>query len=997
MRSFDVPAQPASSGIRMLAEQADIQIIVTGSAVEGRSTNMVRGRLDARSALDRLLAGSGLFVRSLAGGVAILDADAEPEPVEARQPIVVTGRRPAEAELTSTMPSRSTSMEEAERLGRVTVYDALMREPAIGAGTGLASAFGQTWDAGIASVSLRNLGTNRSLTLIDGRRRVSGSARSSAVDINMIPAAMVERVEIVTGGAAPIYGADAVTGALNIVTKRHVDGLTGSATSGISQRGDADIRSISLATGSAFAGGRGSVAIGATYSKIAPLVFAQRYRTYVNSAANPDNTGANDGIPDRVTVPDFRQIYYAYAPSFYFNGNSYLVENGVPRAAGYDKTLFPGEFSYGNGGDGRNLRDKDQLRGGLEAFAAMGRVDYAFADTIEYGVSFDYGRTRYEGIAGIPLHRDDSRPSWFGGAGGSVAYLDNPFLPPAVRKFMLANGLTRLNIERTYGNFPVMRELHDRKSFTLGQSLGGTLAGGLKWTAFYQYGRASDDVSTTDIPYTSHWIAARDVIADPVTGRPICRDAAARAAGCVPLDIFSQEPASAALKAYVLGTRREKRTNTQSVLGANVTGRVFSLPHGDAALTLGIERRRETLKTRDDPLARTELTFGLAGYAAHPDLDVSSRISEAYGQLALPLLRDLPLARHLEIEGAYRYSKYSTTGDAHSWKVGGSWSPMQGLAFRATRSRSVRTPDFGEFFEGAIVREVGSITDPCEAGDYYQNPTRSANCRALGIVAPLADFKMGPFITTEGNPDLKPETADSLTLGVVLQPSLLPGFKATADYWDIDIRDAIIQYSDTVVMNLCVDLPSIDNIFCRSIDRDPLDGHVTAIRTRQINASRMRARGLDLSAAYGARLGSGRLRLGFNGTYLFEQRTETTPGVPAGNIRYEGDWQHPRFRGTLLTSYEAGDLNLNLDTRFISAGRLDVNAKSPEAYDDNSIPPVIYNDLSAYLSVNKEFAIGFGVNNIFDILPPYAYTVYKNGTIYDNIGRFFYTKIKIKI
>ncbi|WP_213981437.1 TonB-dependent receptor [Sphingomonas sp. dw_22] len=996
-RAFDVPAQPASSGIRMLAEQADIQIIVAGSAVQGRTTNAVRGRLDTRAALDRLLLGSGLFVRSLAGGVAILDADAAHEAVEARQPIVVTGRRIAQPEPASITPSRTTSMEEAERLGRVTVYDALMREPAISAGIGLSSAFGQNWDAGVASVSLRNLGTNRSLTLIDGRRRVSGSARSSAVDINMIPAAMVERVEIVTGGAAPIYGADAVTGAINIITKRHVDGVVGSATSGISQRGDADIQSISLAAGSGFAGGRGSLAIGGTYSKIAPLVFTQRYRTYVNSMANPDNGGANDGIPDRVTVPDFRQIYYAYEPSFYFNGNSYLVENGAPRIAGYDKTLFPGEFSYGDGGDGRNLRDQDQLRGGLEAFALIARADYAFSDAIEYGANLDYGRTRYDGIAGIPLHRDDSRPNWFDGAGGSVAYLDNPFLPPAVRQFMRDNGLAKLDIERTYGNFPIMRELHDRKSFTLGQSLGGTLAGGLKWTAFHQYGRATDDVRTTNIPYTSHWVAARDVIADPVTGQPVCRDPAARAAGCVPLDIFSQEPASEALKAYVLGTRREKRTNTQSVFGADITGKVFSLPHGDAVLTLGIEHRRETLRTRDDPLARTELTFGIAGYAVHPDLDVSSQVSEAYGKLVLPLLEDIPFARHLEIEGAYRYSDYSTTGGTHSWEVGGTWSPADGIRFRATRSRTVRTPNFGELYEGVIVSEVGSINDPCEAGDYYQNAARSANCRALGIVTPLGDFKMGPFITTEGNPDLKPETSDSLTLGMVLQPRLLPGFKATADYWDIDIKDAIIQYSDTTMMNLCVDLPTIDNIFCRSIDRDPADGHVTAIRTRQINASRMRARGLDFSAAYGARLGSGNLRFSFNGTYLLEQRTETTPGVPAGNIKYEGDWQHPRFRGTLLTSYEIGDFNVNLDTRFISAGRLDVNAKSPEAYDDNHIPPVVYNDLSIYLSVNKEFGISFGVNNILDTLPPYAYTVYKNGTIYDNIGRFFYTKIKMNL
>ncbi|OYX94997.1 MAG: hypothetical protein B7Y74_05530, partial [Novosphingobium sp. 35-62-5] len=913
--AFDVPAIPVSDAVRLFARQAGIQIIMTGSAAQGRSTNAIRGNLDIRTALRRLLSGTGLFVRAFDGRVAILDAVTPAPGAVDNETIVVTGTRIARLELRSAMPVSVVAMEDAGRFGRVSAYDALMRSPPVAPGIGLANAFGQTWDAGVSSVSLRNLGTNRTLTLIDGMRRVSGSARSSAVDLNMIPAAMIDRIEIITGGATAIYGADAVTGAVNIITRRAIEGLNLSMTNGLSQQGDARQYAVSASTGRRFADGQGSFAIGGTHTMTAPLVFTDRYEAYVNSVFNPRNTGADDDIPDRVTVPDFRQIYYAYDPSFYANGQSYLIQNGVPQVARYDQTLYPGEFSYGNGGDGRNLRDRDQLRGGLESLALIGRVDYAPSSSFNYSAHVEYGRTRYAGTASFPIPRDDSRPIWFNGAGGAVAHLDNPFLPSAVRQFMLDNGLTRLNISRSYGNFPVMREQHDRENFTVGQSLGGLLTGALKWQAHHQYGRATDDVSTRNIPYSSHWVAARDVIADPVTGRPICRNPVARADGCLPLDIFSLIPPSEALKAYVLATRKERRVNTQHIIGASIVGKFLSPLHGEASLAIGAEHRRETLRTMDDPLARTELTYGGSGYTVHPDLDVAFVVDELYGELVVPVFADLPFAGSLTLEGAYRYSSYSTVGETHTWKLGGTWSPVSGLMFRGVRSRSMRAPNFGELYEPTITRQAGSITDPCEAGDYYQSATRSANCRSLGVVTPLGDVKVGPLISTSGNPNLKPETSQSLTLGLVLRPNALRGFEATIDYWDINIRDVITQYGETTVLNLCVDLPTIDNIHCRAVNRDPMTGGVTAIRTTQINVSQLSARGVDIGARYALPLGRGTFRFDFNGTYLIRQRVKTMPGMVAGDVRYDGDWQNPRFRGTLMTYYSVGNLRVSLDTR----------------------------------------------------------------------------------
>jgi iron complex outermembrane receptor protein len=339
---------------------------------------------------------------------------------------------------------------------------------------------------------------------------------------------------------------------------------------------------------------------------------------------------------------------------------------------------------------------------------------------------------------------------------------------------MAANGLTQLDIERTYGNFPVMRENHRRQSVTFGQELTGRFGDRVRWRAFHQYGRTRDNVRTTHVPVASHWLAARDVVTDPASGRPVCRNPAAQAAGCVPLDIFGLAPPSTELAAYVLGTRKERRVATQSISAVDLDGSPLALPHGPLQVVLGFEHRREVLRTRDDPLAAAEYTYAGSGYTLHPDLDATMRVWEFYGEAKVPLPRDLPFAQSVDLEGAYRSSRYNSVGSTGTWKLGGTWSPRKGLLLRAMRSRSVRVPNFGELYEVPIARQTGSITDPCEAADYYQSPTRSANCRALGILIQLGDNKVGPVITSQGNPDLRPETSDSLTLGAVVRPPCFP-------------------------------------------------------------------------------------------------------------------------------------------------------------------------------------------------------------------------------
>lgn len=1019
-RSFDVPAQSAAIGIREFAQQAGIQVIATGKETTGRTVNAVEGSLDVRDALDRLLADTGLAIRSFDGDVAVLAAEVNEAAADRDEAIIVTGSRIARSDLVNPMPVGVIKMDDALRFNSNDIYSVLQQNPALGFGGTSLNSSATGWDSGARFINLRNLGTNRSLTLIDGRRRVSGSTRSSAVDIGTIPLGMIDRVEIITGGAAAVYGADAVTGAVNIITKKNIDETTISVTGGLSERGDAGNAQVSVSTGFKFADGRGRVSVGGTYSWTDSLYMYDRYDWTQQPLLLPNlaNTGTSDGIPDRIHVWNYRQHYYAYEPNFWLgtvngqvvNQRFMLEDGGTVRPMVHDIYMdkAPAQFALGSGGDGRNLTDMTQFRGAEHAISTLGRVEYDLTDHVTWSGYFSYSRNNYDGAG--TYYRDDTRTT-FMGVGSAKAYLDNPFLPDAIRAVMQEYGLTSLNIDRTYGNFPVRDELHKRETITVGTELTGSLSDSLNWSAFYQYGRFKDHAIEGNVPIRSHWLAARDVITGP-NGLPVCRDVTARAAGCVPLNIFSKAAPSEELLNYVMGDRDEYRTITQQSAGVEIDGSLFHLPAGDVKFALGAEYRKDTLTNRDDPLALSgELVYG-GGPGKRSELDVEADVKEAFAELVVPVFVDAPLAHRLDLELAYRYSDYSTVGGTSAWKAGAIWEPFEGFAIRGVRSRSVRTPNFGELYEPMVTSTTtGSISDPCEAGDINKTPTREANCRALGVVTPLPDIKTGPHITTGGNPDLKPEISNSLTLGFVWQPTFLPGFDMTVDYWNIDIDDYIYQLSYTQILNLCVDLPTIDNQYCKAQGRNQTPDVPTTqqgvllpagaplyVNAQQGNISRMQARGIDVGMNYAVKAGPGRLGLKFAGTYLIKHTFETTPGAPAGDIFYEGQYNYPKVRANLTTTYDIGRLGLALSTRYQSGGKGDRMA-TPEQYDNNSVPSHTYFDLSARLDFGRHI-VNLAVNNLTNKMPPYMAFgepgIYAASTVYDLVGRSYSLSYTLK-
>ena len=1009
-RRFDVAAQPAASGVRQFARQAGIQVIVAGDEAAPRSTNRVEGSLGVRAALDVLLEGTGLVLQSFTDGVAVLSPATAPVPspgaaAAATPPetlrverVVVTGSRVARPDLVNPMPVSVVDVGPALRFGGNSLYGVLAQDPAMGAGSSLSSHPGG-WDAGIAAVNLRNLGTNRSLTLVDGKRRVSSSARSSAVDIGAIPIGLIERVDLVTGGAAAVYGADAVTGAVNIITRRDIDQTTLSASRGASGRGDADEFMASFSTGTASADGRSRASFGATYARTAPLHMQDRFdwRDQPYYLPNLADTGVDDGIHDRSLLWHYRQHYYAYEPTFWLAGEQQrymLEEDGSVRPMVHDRywDRVPMNKALGDGGDGRNLADADPLRARQTLLSAMGRVDHEISARLRYEGWFNVADADYRGTG--PLWREDDRTT-FMGVGGARAYLDNPFLPASIRALMVDNGLDALHIDRTYGNLPARREQHARRSFTIGSAVAGPATAYTGWSAFAQYGRVDDHAVQGNVPVRSHWLAARDAVADPVTGRPVCRDAAARAAGCVPLDIFSTAPLGRESLHYLLGTRDEHRTTTQLLLGAELGGSALRMPAGAVDFALGVEYRRETLENTDDPMALSgELVYG-GGPGKRSELDVGSSVAEAFVEAVVPLAASAPLARRLDLELAYRHSDYSTVGPTNAWKAGAIWEPVHGLALRGVRSRSVRTPNFGELYEPQYTNTtVGSIDDPCEAGAYAATATRAAKCLALGVVEPLPDIKTGPHVTTGGNPDLAPEVSDSLTLGLVWQPAFLPGFDLTLDYWDIDIAGVITTFGYSRLLYLCVDQPTIDNPYCALSARNQDPDHPTLppgaplwVQSRTMNASRMHARGVDVGATWQAGLGPGRLRVRFSGTWLIESITETTPGIAAADVVNGGGWRDPRLRAGIDAGYRISKLDLGWRVRHHGHARFDPNTTSAEAYEVDRVPSRTWHDLSIGYRTASGHVFGASVANVFDAMPPYLPGIYADNTVYDVVGR----------
>ena len=904
------------------------------------------------------------------------ESNQDPEVLEE---VLVTGSRIQRSGFETSTPVNVVDQKLIEESGYANIYDVLKSVPSIGVGLGSANASPGALsnpEAGASFVNLRGLGVDRSLVLVDGLRRVSGSSQSSAVDVSMIPAGLIERVETITGGASAVYGADAVSGVVNIIMKDEMEGVEMSISSGASTEGSGGERiGFDLAGGTGFDDDRGSLVFGVSYSKEDELRATQRdfssRQLFVTN--NPDNTGPDDGIPDTINLDDSAIWIFATTGAFNLGGQWYtadpdvrLIDTGVPYGI------------YGVGAEGFRQVDFSRLRQEQETIATRASLNYELFDGINFFFDADYGQTTTVGSA-----QPDNTT---GGGGYTINSLqrDNPLIPADLAASMDANGLTTLGFLRAYANWGNRTPTFDRTSFSFAAGFEGTLQNDWDWSVSFQDSRYENNSKWSNYAITENLANAIDVIADPVTGEPVCRSGAA---GCVPIYPLSQEPMSPEQDAYIRHTALRFHRNEQRVAAASLAGNLMDLPAGSLQFAAGLEHREEEIKSMDDGLARQGALHLFRGQEPQ---DAEMSVKEAYLELVVPVIAEMPFIQQLDIEAAVRSSDYDTIGSTTASKIGLNWAISDDLRIRASSSTSVRAPNLSELFSPGVTTGAFLI-DPCDITQInLGTSSRAANCAALGIPVGWANPNAANAkeLITGGNPGLTEEESDSFTFGLVITPDAIKGLSLSIDYWDIEITDAIGSFGASDIIKKCVDSPSLANNFCPMITRDS-QLSIERIDVARINVGRLNASGIDFGGAYGFDIVGGDLSINLNGSFLMEHEELIDGSDPTSLFINRNDPNNPKLRSNLNLTYQQGPLSLGLNTRYIGSTIYDPNALTDETSDKPLVPSRVYNDLIIGYEFENELRITGTITNIGDVNPPRIGDLFLGvrGN-YDNTGRF---------
>ncbi|MEX0824475.1 MAG: TonB-dependent receptor [Woeseia sp.] len=928
--------------------------------------------------------------------------------------VVVTGSRIARDNTTTPTPVTVLDAEALAVNGDVRLADTLNELPAIRATqtAGNVNTTGDAQEAGTAFLNLRGLGIDRTLVLVNGRRHVGSRTGSAAMDINTIPSSLVERVEVITGGASAIYGADAVSGVVNIILKDNIEGLHLDSQAGIADAGDGEQYQVSLTGGTTMADGRGNMYFSAAWDRSRRAEARERgfARRNLRFAPNPNDTGPNDGIPDQVLfentgfigTPAGGQVVGPNGELFRSDGGPFTFDNNsniVPQDEG---TLLLSFLSQG--GDFVDLSQFDLLAVPIERRIFAAGFDYDLTDRVQLFADAKFAETegRTDGQPTFNLGFDASAS----GIPGAFIQASNPFVPQQLRDILAgdpadpSDDLPGFFVGRTNVDQGGRRSISDRDTTQFYVGVEGDITDTLDFAVHYQWGRTDNTTEFINERINSRFLQQIDAVDDGM-GNIVCADPSN---GCVPLNILGPDVATPEALAFSQVDFVTEGQLTQQVINATITGDTaggFELPGGSIGYAAGLEYREEESVTEEGFLRNTGALFATAPV---DDTVGEFDVFEVFGEVALPLVRGAAFAEEINLDAAVRFADYSTIGNATTWKIGGDWLPNNNLRFRATVSEAVRAPNIGELF-AAVEQFNQFINDPCDQNFLNSGgANRPANCAALGLPP---DFQSNSVAFTKavfagGNPNLEEEVADTYTFGVIFTPTFFEGFSLTLDYWDISIEDAVTSFPAQAAANGCVDAVSINNPLCDAVSRDA-SGNITTVSTQLINIASFEAAGidfegrylLDLERAFGA---PGTLDLSLSGTWLdsldfFAQEGESDPDREAGELG-DPEWQW-NFRAT----WNLNDWSVSLYERFFGEQDFDL-VESAEVRDPSSTGTVVYTDVQVRYDWTDKTEFYAGINNLLDEEPPDLALVPEtrafsdDAIVYDQLGRYFYVGIR---
>jgi iron complex outermembrane recepter protein len=923
--------------------------------------------------------------------------------------VVVTGSRIARPELEASTPVQIISSEAIQEQGSPNIADILAELPAVGTpGLSRTNSNFLTSSNGISTINLRNMEDQRTLVLVNGRRVVSGVGGTSTVDLNNIPTDLIKSVQVLTGGASAVYGSEAVAGVVNFVLKDDFEGVGLRAQTGLTSEHDRKQSLVSLTLGQNIAD-KGNVTLNIQYDK-------------------DDGLRSRDRKISAEDVP-FRS---GFVPQGRFNLSGF-DDTSDPPVPGHDWTYDANnnlQDSFTGAVDGFNRNAERYISVPVERILYTALAHYDLTEKTR--VFFEGGYSEVDSNSSLEaLATDNSDAVLPDGTVLGGLSIDNPFIPQAILDDMTRLGVDTLPmIKRMKGVFD-RSNVNKRDFYRFVLGLDGEMFTDWKWEVYYNQSRTKESTAS-ETALRDRYYYALDAIADP-GGTPICRDATARADGCVPFNPFGLNSVSPEAAAYI--TRNGIKdtyvaTVEQKVAAANITGPVFALPAGDLMVALGVERRWEESSEVYSPETQAGNTMGNALTNTVGKYDVN----EAYLETIVPLIHDQPFAHSLEAEAAVRFGDYSTVGNVVSWKGGLSWAPVQDVRFRAVYSRATRAPNIGELYQGANQTFPTGLVDPCDGATATSTERGHDFCRTIpAIAAQIA--QRGAFVYDEnqdyqsiegfdrGNPAVLEEEAQTWTVGMVLTP--MANLSVSIDWFDIKVDDAINFVPRQSSISDCV-FSGGTSSFCSLITREEVGtprprtpGTVFQVDSFPINAAALKTSGVDVAAAYGFEFANAqRLRFTIAYTYLdklslrpqLDSAVQNNKGQLDGDGRLGAGFEH---RGNVGITYGIGDFTAVWRANYLGSIKDTLDENGPDEEPNpalepniNDIPSYVYHDLQLRYEFggDNQYTVFLGGDNIFDKKPPVLGQTAASqitGTetaadTYDAIGRFIYGGIELK-
>ena len=900
--------------------------------------------------------------------------------------VIVTGSRLVRSrDLVSASPVQTIDVDTIKDSGSVTLEETVNQFPQLNPdNTGTVN---QSGGAGVLSADLRGLGAVRTLVLVDGRRYIPADV-TGLVDLGTIPDGLVERVEIVTGGASAVYGSDAIAGAVNFILKDDFEGAQFHYQYGSTDRSDGQSNKIDMLLGANAPDGRGNVTFYAAHLKREPVYMGDR--KFSSQPLIEDATGklVNFGSGN---IP---------------GGLIGISAANLSRIQGVDLTnasgACPGAIQgvrFGDNGqpapfcrptEQYNYADVNFLLRPLESWQITTTGRYDITDNIEaYGQLF-YTKKKNE----FQQAPEAVSPTSSGQQTGTLIIPNadtNPLYPQPLRDFFAANraffdsnndGIFVVNsASRRFEEFGPRNTSYTADSMNLTGGFRGhfdLLDRPWKWDSFFQYARSDVNFTQTGLLSRSRTTLGLDVVV--VNGVPQCR---VQLLGCVPVNIFGTNTLTPAMADFLSVQTGRADQFIRTGAGASVAGDLFDLPAGPVASAFGVEWRREEY---DSLPAEIASSGDLAATAIAPqhtagDFDVF----EVFGEIRVPLLHDLPAIKSLALEGAVRESEYSTIDSVVTWKGTLDWEIIDWLRVRGGISRAIRAPNLDELYAQPSSGFTGG-NDPCWV---TSNPSQAQKdlCVAQGVPASeintfLPSASQGWNSLSGGNPNLKEEKSDATTVGIVFTPSWFGGLAVSVDYFNIEVEGAVAQLSSQALVNSCFAVLDLNSAACQAITRLST-GNIDQVAAPVLNVASRKVNGVDLAVSYRLDMPtflslpgqSGSLDLQWISTWQTEDTSRTLPNLPvidcagqySGICSGDGVRITPDFRGLFRAKWHSGPVQVVAELSFIGDLELAPNAIPNQ---NNTIAATTYLDLNAKYEFNDQVQFVFGVNNLLDKDPP---------------------------